>query len=387
MKRVKLCLIILVCVFFLPGCNKTYYLEREYINSIYEKAVMYNTDALSAQGYDNEQSSCWFDYSTSNGRQIYYVYPGSSLILDIKNMTYRNPCNVVGCNHTGAACENSFVKYCPRWHSDGLYFMNGSSLYYKNNDGEITKVFTNTFSTEWTQKMDPNEPGLLCGMIFLDEHTLLLAGRNYYLQYDLITNEVSEPVIAPDGIIFGFCYFDGIIFSSYDNGKLVRTDWDTGESKIISQQGYYVRKIGDRIWYARTADKMGVICSNNVDFTDEKIEINDAYVMFNVFDDVIIYSDSRNQCFYLKDSENNIRQLFSLEDLTYSFEKLPEKYHYNEDKSDPKPETVNFLHYENDNVYFAAGYPVRRKNASEYWYVFYEIDSEGNITEFTGETE
>ncbi len=386
MKKFLMINIVICMVFIFAGCSRKCYVDEDTINSIYEEARKNKSEIMADEGYDGECNRYLFDCATASANYIYFSDYQGSYVLDTNNMTYRNMCNVAGCNHTGKTCEDSMEKRSIRYHKNGLYYLDGSKLYCKTNSGEVKKVFTNDFSNEWTQKMDPENPEFLTGMIFIDENTLLISGRNYYIKYDLTTGERSEAVVVPEGDISTFCYSDGVIFSSYGNGKLVKTVWNTGESELVSKFGSHVRLVNDRIWYANYSPMGSKIYSNNLDFTDEKLEIENTEVMFDVFDDVVVYTDSY-EIYYLYNQNGEIRELFNLKELTYSYDKLPPQYQYTNNETEFEAEAVSFLNYEDENLYMKAEYFIEGDRGTKVFGVFYKVDRDGNITELRNENE
>ena len=218
MRKILTVNIVICLAFFLAGCNREYYVDKDTIRSIYDEVRANKSEVTDDEGYDDEQSRYLFDGASAGSNYIYFTSGRTNYVVDTNNMTYRNMCDVVGCDHTGKSCEDSIDKNSIRYHKNGIYYLNGSSLYYRSDSGEVEKVFTNDFSTEWTKKMDPENPKLLLGMIFIDEHTLLMSGRNYYIKYDLATGERSNAVVVPEGDILSFCYSDGVIYSSICSG-------------------------------------------------------------------------------------------------------------------------------------------------------------------------
>ncbi len=384
MKKILMINIFVCLVLIFSGCNREYYVDKDSISDICEEARKNKLEVIDNEAYDDEPSKYFYDYASASENYIFYTSFDGSYVLDINNMTYRNMCNVSGCTHTGKACENAMEKCSIRYHKNGLYYLNGSSLYCRTNSGEINKVYTNDFSTEWSKKMDPENPELLTGMIFIDENTLLISGRNYYIKYDLTTGERSEAVVGTEGNILTFCYSDGVIFSSYENGKLVRTVWDTGESEQVSEHGSHVRLVNDRIWYANYSPVGSRIYSNNLGFTDEKLEIENTEVMFDVFDDVVVYTDSY-ESYYLYNQNGEIRELFHTEELTYFYDKLPQQYQHENGKTEFQVSEISFLYYENRELYLKALYLIEGDKGTEYFCAFYKVDKDGNIIEFRGE--
>lgn len=372
-----------IFVILLTGCNKQCYLNNQEIQQLYEAASKSHVDeSIVSTNYDDERNSYFYDYATCGGNYIYYAYPERYIVLDINDMTYESLCSVAGCDHTGGTCENSFDKYLMRYYHGGVYYPNGSSLYYRNSKGENIKVFTNKYSSEWSRKMDPQNPSLIAKMIFIDENTLLMAGRNYYFKYDVTKDEASEPVVLPDGVIFSFCYKDGIIYSSYSNGTLVRTEWERGKSEVLSERIDHVQMMNNRIWYVKAANRTISLFSNNLNYTDERQEVTGMGGLFHVLGDAVAYMGEDDKTYYLYDTNGEIRELFNIQNLQYPYEKLPETHQYDEYKNNPDAETISFLHYENGNVYFTAQYDTRMKNGNDFWNVFYKVDMNGKITEF-----
>lgn len=386
MKRVKIIIITLSVICCVAGCNRKYYVDEGTIGSLYEEALKNKSEITADEGYDDEQSRYEADYASASANYIYFSDYDGSYIVDIKNNTYSNMCNIAGCSHTGKSCVDSMAKISIRYHKNGLYFLNGSSLYCRTNDGEINKVYTNDFSTEWSKKMNPENPEVLKGMIFIDENALLMSGINFFIKYDLTTGERIDELVLPDGYVMDFCYSDGIIFSSYYNGKLVRTVWDTGESETVAKLGTNVRLINDRIWYAKYSPIGSKICSNNIGFTDEKIEIENTEVMFDVFDDVVIYTEAYER-YYLINKYGETRELFKIEDLTYSYDKLPPEYQYDNGETEFQPKMIYFLNYDNEDVYFEAKYWIDCDGITKDFSTFYKVDTDGNITELRNENE
>ena len=378
--------IVACLVFILAGCNRKYYVDKSTIGSLYEEALKNKSEITADEGYDDERSRYDADYASAGANYIYFSDNDVSYIVDIKNNTYRNMCNIAGCSHTGNSCIDSMVKISIRYHKNGLYFLNGSSLYCRTNSGEINKVFTNDFSTEWSNEISPENPEILKGMIFIDEDTLLMSGINFFIKYDLTTGERTGELVIQDGYVMDFCYSDGIVFSSHYNGNLVRSVWDTGESETVAKLGTNVRLINDRIWYAKFSPVGSKICSNNLSGTDEKVEIENTEVMFDVFEDAVIYTDSY-EIYYLYNQDGEPRELFNVEDLTYSYDKLPAEYQYKNDETEFKPNWIRFLDFKHEEVYIVAEYWIDCDGISKVFCTFYKVDKDGNITELRNENE
>ena len=100
-------IIFIVMIFVLSGCAKSYYVEPEYISSVYEevsKAVS-NGENIPLQIYDNSPNCSMSFYSTSDGRKIYYTYSNDAATLAINNSTYEPMCSIIGCDHLDRSCE------------------------------------------------------------------------------------------------------------------------------------------------------------------------------------------------------------------------------------------------------------------------------------------
>lgn len=383
MKRVYL--LVLILILFLTGCNKSYYMSDEEIRLIYDKYSKRGTDNDNTikKPYDDNQSSYLLGCSTFNGQNIYFDNGTMTVKVDKDAMIYSPLCMTAGCDHLSTLCESKLQKISMRCHGDGIYFLDGSSICYRDSEGSIKKIYTNTFKTEYTRKYDETRPSMLYGMMFIDEQTILVRGLHYFFKYNISTGEKTEPVVLPDGEILSSCYMDGAIYSTYNNMRLIKTSLNTGKSQVVSEQGIHPRVIGDRIWYAKwNDDEVCSLYSNNPEFTDEHLEISDGYVMFEVFGDVLVYEDNAHKSFYLRYGDGTIEKVFDYADLTYPYNKLPPKYQYDEQKRSPEAEAVIPLTYHDGEFYFAVPYHVVDKRGFEYeWNHVYKFNKNGELEE------
>lgn len=382
MKHVYLLFLILI---LLTGCNKSYYLSDEEIGIIYDKYSRLGADSVDKlkKPYDDNQSSYLFGVSTSNGQDIYFDDGTMSVKVDTDAMIYSALCMTAGCSHMSTLCESKLQKISMRCHGDGIYFLDGSSICYRDLEGRIKKIYTNTFKTEYTEKHDATSPSMLYGMLFIDEQTLLVRGLHYFFQYNISTGETTEPIVLPDGDISSCCYMDGVVYADYNNMTFIKASLSTGESQVVSEQAIHPRVIGDRIWYAKwNNDGICSLYSNNTEFTDEQLEISDAYVMFEVFGDVVAYEDNAHKSFYLRYGDGTIQKVFDYEDLTYPYDKLPSKYQYDEYKISPKAGGAIPLAYNDGEFYFAIPYPIVDKRGFEYeWNHVYKFNKNWELEE------
>ena len=118
---------------------------------------------------------------------------------------------------------------------------------------------------------------------------------------------VTIPVVLPDGVIFSFCYKDGIIYSSYNYSTLIRTEWESGKSEVISESTEHVQLMNDRIWYPKAANRTISLYSNNLEYTDERQEVTGMGGMFQVLGDVIVYMGEDKKTYYLYDTNGATR--------------------------------------------------------------------------------
>lgn len=376
-------IIFIVMIFVLSGCAKSYYVEPEYISSVYEevsKAVS-NGENIPLQIYDNSPNCSMSFYSTSDGRKIYYTYSNDAATLDINNSTYEPMCSIIGCDHLDRSCEYSFQKTCPRQYGDGFYFINEEKLYYRDKEGNSRLIFINDFSTEWSKQYYAECPEMLCGMLFINDHEIMMAGCNFYIIYNIDTKETSTPIILPEGSFSSCCYMEGNIYASR-YGYLYRTDLVTGETECVSEQIFNAQVVGERIWYAKLSEGMCSLYSNNAEFNDEKLEVADGQVDYYSQDGMVVYCESLRKQYYLRNKNGEDIKLFHTDDLVYSYENLP-KIYQDGTGTDRRVEYVRLLYCGDDEVYFAAAYNVTRPRESGFWSAYYKVDINGNITEFS----
>ena len=382
MKRV--CLLVLILILFLTGCNKSYYMSDEEIRLIYDKYSKRGTDNDNTikKPYDDNQSSYLLGCSTFNGQNIYFDNGTMTVKVDKDAMIYSPLCMTAGCDHLSTLCESKLQKISMRCHGDGIYFLDGSSICYRDSEGSIKKIYTNAFKTEYTRKYDETRPSMLYGMMFIDEQTILVRGLHYFFEYNISTGETTEPVVLPDGDIMSCCYMDGAVYSAYENMRLIKTSLNTGECQVVAEQGRYPRVIGNRIWYAKWKDGVCSLYSNNAEFTDEQLEISDGYVMFEVFGDIVAYEDNAHKNFYLRYGDGTIQKVFDYEELTYPYDKLPSRYQYDEYKISPKAGIAIPLAYADGEFYFAIPYRIVDERGFEYyWNHVYKFNKNGELEE------
>lgn len=142
----------------------------------------------------------------------------------------------------------------------------------------------------------------------------------------------------------------------------------------------------NRIWYAKYSPMGSTIYSNNLSFTDEKLEIENTEVMFDVFDDAIIYTEAYDS-YYLYNQYGEPRELFKIEDLTYSYDKLPPEYPYDNGVTEFQASRISFLNYNQGEVYFEVEYLIDYGGGNKVFITFYKVDKDGNITELRNENE
>ena len=108
--------------------------------------------------------------------------------------------------------------------------------------------------------------------------------------------------------------------------------------------------------------------------------------MFDVFDDAIIYTEAYDS-YYLYNQDGEPRELFKIEDLTYSYDKLPPEYPYDNGVTEFQASRISFLNYNQEEVYFEAEYLIDYGGGNKVFITFYKVDKDGNITELRNENE
>ena len=91
--------------------------------------------------------------------------------------------------------------------------------------------------------------------------------------------------------------------------------------------------------------------------------------------------------YYLINKYGETRELFKIEDLTYSYDKLPPEYQYDNGETEFQPKMIYFLNYDNEDVYFEAKYWIDCDGITKDFSSFYKVDTDGNITELRNENE
>lgn len=280
-----------------------------------------NTETEQLRGCD-DSANCWYSMEvTANSKYIYTPY----WRVNRETQTYGAFCSVVGCTHQGGNCETGIQRSGLRCFDEGVYYTSGDTIYYRNSVGEIQKIYTNTYSNDYTKKNFPKtddensnvSPEMLGGLIFADDHTLLVSGKNFFFLYDLSTGKATEPVDVCESYFLSFCILNGQVYSSDYNGELYHTDLETGVSERVLEQGYNVRTASDRLFYVKWVNGEAQICSNNAEFSDEVVEVSQSSPMFEVCGDHIVYYSADYSQILLHTAEQEILLLDAVDEISY----------------------------------------------------------------------
>ncbi|MCM1309125.1 MAG: hypothetical protein NC223_11045 [Butyrivibrio sp.] len=275
-------------------------------------------------GYDGKlyyDSTLW--NISYNGR---YIYGGDLFwyTVDMSRNTYSVMCARVGCDHFhDDRCELRERRSGIRYYDGGVLYVKEDSLYYRSSYGQIKKLHTNIYSTEFSRNNypvtddEPWAPREIYQLIFLNEKELLIFASNYVYTYNLESKRAGEPIEICDSIVFGACVNGNEVYSYNMNGEAYLTSLVDGTSKRILEQGRGIKLLNGRLWYAVWAGGVPQIRSNNVELTDERVEVENGSIQFTAFDEGVIYiGDSDAVMLHTFDGED--RELLSSDELTYT---------------------------------------------------------------------
>ncbi len=338
----------------------------------------YEPEAIS--GYDDSKNN-GSKQLTQNSRYIYTYLQR----VDIINHSYSTFCSIVGCDHMNGGCEVKLRRSGLRCYENGVYYLHDDQICYRDYMGNISVIYTNTYSNEYTEKNDPEtdnpdsgiSPTSIYGMIFADEHTLLVNGRNFFFLYDLNTGEATAPIEVYQSGISSYCLLDGKVYSSNDNAEVYSTDLAGTESVRVLEQGRNIQAYDGRLWYSKWTEGICSLYSNNTDFTDETEELYDIWPSFEVCDAGLLYltPDYEQIKLYTWDGED--KTLVNLQEVEYQGGK--EGYEYSK---------LGFVEYTliDDTLYFNVLYNGVGYSSYDYEnpYVWYSV-RDGVMTEFTEE--
>ncbi|MCM1309127.1 MAG: hypothetical protein NC223_11055 [Butyrivibrio sp.] len=247
--------------------------------------------------------------------------------VDIPSLSYKFLCSRVGCNHRyDDACELNQDRSGVRYYNGGLLYTSEDSLYFRSSYGEIKKLHTNTYSTEFSQKnypvtdKEPWAPRAIGSLVFLNEEELLVIASNYVYVYDLQSKKAGDPIEICDSVVIGVCVNGNEVYSYDMNGRAYLTSLEDGTSKLILEKGSNIKLLNGRLWYAVWLDGTAQIRSNNLELTDERIEAESQFAEFTPCEEGILYfkRNGGNEIVMLHTFDGEDTELLNGKDLVLS---------------------------------------------------------------------
>lgn len=359
----------------LSACQKSTYVPENEITFGIEEGTT-GMDDSGRSSYDSTPHESFLKY-TSNGAEIYALTGAYQYKVDLSDGTFSYLCDQLECEHNDNDCEMLDGKVAIRCYKDGILFTRGDSLYYREADGKINQLFTNETSTDYALEFEKN-PYDIYGIIFINENDLLLFGVNYVFTYNLQTNESGKIMEISKGPVTSNAYLNGKLYSTISGGELFVMDLGSGKSQKLADQGIRVKVYGDGIAYCKWNEGICSIYSNNQEFNDEKLLIEDVQPDFHIFGDDILYTD--DSVIYI--CENGCAKvLCDAKKLEYEYARLPIEYQ-NDDINRPNAKLgyCLYFYYEQGNlllelvfdVYDENGYPCQL-------YTYYLVDENGEV--------
>ena len=364
----------------ITSCNKNTYVPYEEltVNTENEDTIE-NTTA-------NEEENNVFDackYSevrlvSDNGKEVFILIDFMPRILDIENKSYRWLCTKLECDHSESDCVMQERKAWFRAYKDGYMYTKNDNLYYQKMNGEREVVFTNSYTSNLEKDMGWDT---CMTFLFIDEDNLLIVGRNYLFTYNISGNRCGDIIEVADTYIFSSCYYDGIAYTCMSTGELYKANLDSGEVSYVLEQAYNPKFFEDRIYYCKWYKGVCSIYSNNTEFTDEKLFLENAGPMFNVCEEGIYYAKDKEV--FLVNINGETEYSVDVSDWEYDYDRLPSKYQ-SDDVNRPNAETSSIaeLHYVEGELIFCVNYKVYSKLNEGLYSVYYGVDENGEIYEF-----
>ncbi len=378
---ITLCIAITVSM---TSCNKNTYVPYEELTFNTE-----NTENLDnvEQSIENDEENNVFDASkycemhiiSDNGKEAFSLLGSLPRILDIEDKSYRWLCTKLECDHTEKDCIMNEGKNWFRVYKNGYLYTKDANIYYQKMNGERELLFTNSFVSDFEKSMDW-EPSM--EFLFIDEDNLLIEGRNYVFTYNISSDMCGEIIEVADIDILSSCYYEGEAYVCLSTGEMYRINLNTGEVSYLLEQGYHPKFFEDRIYYCKWYKGVCSIYSNNTEFTDEKLFVENTGALFGVCEKGIYYFKDTEV--FLINVNGEIEFSFDVSDWEYDYDKLPSKYQSDDiNRPNAKINCIYNMHYMSDGFIIGVSYDVYSELNMGAYDVYYEIDENGEIYEFT----
>ena len=320
-KKILKCVTFIFIALNITACHKATYLPQSEIAFNTEQGGENLEGTIDKLFYDPCTYRTLREY-TSNRAEIYMWNGTIQYKVDLADNTYSYLCSRLECSHNDTDCEMQGDKSGMRCYKDGILYASNNILYYRESDGNATELFVNKATTEYANEFS-EKPLAINGIIFIDEENVLLIGVNYVYTFNLNTYKAGEIIEVSDKSINTCTYLDGSLYSSVTGGALYVTELNSGKSKKLTDEGINVKASGDRIFYCKWNKGICSLYSNNQQFNDEKMIIEDSGPMFYIFDNMIFFD--KDNVIYKYDNEE-IQSLCDTNKIEYEYSQLPLEY-------------------------------------------------------------
>ena len=380
-------ILILLCIAItatITSCNKNTYVPYEELTFNTENTA--NSDYVE-ESTENGEDSNVFDtrkYTemriiSDNKEEVFVLIDFSPRILNIEKKSYKWLCTKLECDHTENDCVMHERRDWFRVYKNGYLYTKGANLYYQKVNGEKELVFSNSFVSDFEKSMGWDACRTF---LFIDENNLLMCGKNYFFTYNINTNTYGEIIEVADVAIFSYCYYEGDVYACLSTGELYRINLNTGEVSYLLEQGYHPKFYEDRIYYCKWYKGVCSIYSNNTEFTDEKLFAENTDAVFSVCEKGIYYTKDTE--IFLINFNGEIEFSLGVSDWEYDYDKLPSKYQSDDiNRPNAKSNGISNLHYVSGDFVFSVIYDVYTELNQGQFDVYYGVDENGEIFEFT----
>ena len=222
-------------------------------------------------------------------------FKARSIKFNLKTGRLEYLCETPGCAHDlnlspdCANQKNHFYDYITR---DGLYMVIKDTLWLVTGDlsgDEKTKIWTNTFYTDYCKEVAPDYSN---GFNFIIRGDILhLFCYNWYYSVNLLTLEQTEPIVVSDSQIVALDVCGDYLWYATQDWELFCWQLSTGEKKKIADMALRVACIGDKVYYARGGQQDGTLTRCNPDGSDPQLLLEHISNSFYVTEQSIYYTN------------------------------------------------------------------------------------------------
>lgn len=289
----------------------------------------------------------WDGESDAYSGEIKSTY-ARSIRFNLRTGRLEYLCETPGCTHDlnlSPDCANQKKHSYDFITRDGLYMVIKDTLWLVTGDlsgDEKTKIWTNTFCTDYCKEVAPDYSN---GFHFIIRGDILhLFCYNWYYSVNLQTMEQTDPIVVSDSQIIALDVCGDYLWYATQDWELFCWQLSTGEKKKIADMAMRVACIGDKVYYARGGQQDGTLTCCNPDGSDPQLLLEHISNSFYVTEKSIYYTNGaqnpKQGAFRCDLDGQNVREIKLELDYTASDAYQPNEVYMGQFVSDP---TCNYI--------------------------------------------